>query len=538
MKNTFILLISIFSTWACSTSSISTLTPAQAKIASLTLKSNQSVGVFWIGESTPVTLSVDLKDDKGIIIANYAGKISYFANEKELTTNEFNTDIEGVYILKVQVENLTNSITYTVKSPQKELDKIAIVSSGFVNKYAVNQTMIDTKPELTVKGFDKIGVEVPIQKGLKTMIGTSEYNINSLTFDKAGTQKIIVSAYGKEADIIFEVRSPRTFEVIRIPLIFHFCLPTRYNPNATESDAAMQKKSLEQLKDDNYIKILNQVFRNQYEKDIASYDPNAQDSFIEFYLAETDPDGKPLQQKGVNLLNFTKPYQTGSNYDYSTPDVKEYLQNRENIVKKWNPNMYLNFFVEPFANNYGYSGAAADGGLDIDRKQFISSDFFKLPIVGSNIGYGTFYAKGLNTFIYLNGSTHFFSPNSNSSIERVIPHEIGHILGLPHTFGASSNCADKIHSDGLFDTPTSAYSTSIRDCSGVQFIQRNIMSYLFVENKQYFTYDQVTVMRATIEAGFNLPTPRNKGKSSGRISSENLERKGEVINCKSFNNVQ
>ena len=45
------------------------------------------------------------------------------------------------------------------------------------------------------------------------------------------------------------------------------------------------------------------------------------------------------------------------------------------------------------------------------------------------------------------------------------------------------------------------------------------MSYLSPMNI-YFTYDQVTVIRTWIEAGRYIPTPRNKGKSGGRIGVE------------------
>lgn len=488
-------------------------TPLKEKVALVTLKMSEATPTFWIGESNPITLSAELKNEKGTVITNYTGKISYFSNGVELNSSSFSPTNDGNYDLRVQVENITsaNSITITVKSPEKEINKI-VMTSGFYQKYAVWYTMIGTKPELTVKGFDKNGSEVPIQKGLKTTIGSTEITLNNLIFDKTGTQKIITSAYGKQADVTFEVRSPRTFEVVRLPLIFHFCQPGSYKYiNSTDTDKTMYDKAIQTLKGD-YINTLNKAFRNQYETDITTKDPNAQDTFIEFYLADTDPDGKPLTQKGVNILNFTKPNQSGTTYDYNSPEAKQYTQNRSDLLKKWSVNNYINVIFEPAANNYGYGGSASTSSLDINRTDYIPKEFFNLPSSTDknfNGTYGNIYPA-----ITINGFILFYGLDTNK-LSTTLPHEIGHFLGLPHTFAVG--CNENSHSDGLLDTPTSATSSSKSDCNNNNFIQQNIMSYLSPMNI-YFTYDQVTIMRTWIEAGRYIPTPQNKGKSGLRIN--------------------
>lgn len=539
MTRPLLFLIVLLFLFSCSKKNDAALTPIPKKVASVALKAIP-VNTFWIGESDGISLEVELKDDKGVLITNYSGKISYFANGTALTRNTLNPTTEGTYDIKAQVENIssTNAIILTAKSPQKELDKI-VMTSGFYQKYAVWHTMTGTKPELSVKGYDKNGIEIPIQKGLKAVIGSNEIALNSLTFDKAGTQKIVGSAYGKQAEMTFTVRSPRTFEVVKLPIVFHFCQPGPYRfPNSKETDETMFNKALEALKNEDYIKLLNQTFRNQYETDISQHDPNAQDTFIEFYLAETDPNGKPLAQKGVDLLNFTKPYQSGSTYDYSTPEAKLYFQNVQDVYRKWNPNQYLNVIVEPAADNYGYGGAAGGGGLDISRKSLVPAEFFDLPILNYTAvpSYSSFFTNANSPGISLNGYVHFFwaGATSGTRIVATLTHELGHILGLPHTFGQSSNCTDKIHSDGMLDTPTCADRNASNNCEGGAFTQKNTMSYLSNGIKTYFTYDQVTVMRARIEAGFNLPTPRNKGKSGGRIGEEDNGRyfgQTHIVTC-------
>lgn len=514
MIRPLLFLIVLFFSFSCSKTNDATLTPAQQKVASVTLKAI-STNTFWIGESDAITLTVELKDDKGATISNFSGKISYFVNGTALANNSFVPTAEGTYDIKAQVENInsTNTLNITVKSPQKELDKI-VMTSGFFQKYAVWHTMTGTKPELSVKGYDKNGIEIPIQKGLKAVIGSNDIALNSLTFDKAGTQKIVVSAYGKQAEMTFEVRGPRTFEIVRLPVVFHFCQPGSYKyVNSTETDKTMYDKAIQTLKGD-YINLLNKAFRNQYESNTATIDPNAQDTFVEFYLADIDPDGKPLAQKGVNILQFTKPFQSGTAYDYNTLEAKQYTQNRSDLLRKWNVNNYINIILEPAADNYGYAGSAATGGLDINRTAYIPKEFFNLPASTDknfNGTYGNIYPA-----ITVNGFILFYGLGENQ-LSTTLTHEIGHFLGLPHTFAAG--CNGSSHSDGLLDTPTSSTSSSKSDCNGNNFIQKNIMSYLSPMNI-YFTYDQVTVIRTWIEAGRYIPTPRNKGKSGGRIGVE------------------
>lgn len=531
MKQLFLLTILFATILSCSKTDNSTPTPAQQKVASVILKAISS-NTFWLDESDAITLTVELKDDKGANISNYSGKISYFVNGTALANNSFLPTTEGNYEIKTQVENInsTNTLNIIVKSPQKELDKI-VMTSGFYQKYAVWHTMTGTKPELLVKGYDKNGIEIPIQKGLKAVIGANEIALNSLAFDKTGTQKIVVSAYKKQTDVTFIVRSPRTFEVVRLPIIFHFCQPGPYKyPNSTETDKTMYDKAIQTLKGD-YINTLNKAFRNQYETDITTKDPNAQDTFIEFYLADTDPDGKPLAQKGVNLLQFTRPYQSGTTYDYNTPEAKQYTQNRSDLLKKWTVNNYINIIFEPAANNYGYAGSASVSGLDINRTEYIPKEFFNLPSSTDknfNGTYGNIYPA-----ISINGFILFYGLDGNK-LSTTLPHEIGHFLGLPHTFAVG--CDEKSHSDGLLDTPTSATSASKSDCNNNNFIQQNIMSYLSPMNI-YFTYDQVTIMRTWIEAGRNIPTPRNKVKSGGRIGIEENTKYFEQTNIVTCNGL-
>ncbi|GGD67339.1 hypothetical protein GCM10011514_34280 [Emticicia aquatilis] len=527
MKKTFLALILLTFALACTKPDA-----GLQSVSSISLKISESAGVYWIGESEPISLNAELIDNKGNIISNYAGEITYFANDKELSSNIYRFEDEGSFTFKAKLGNRLSSESniFTVKNPKKELNKI-VIESGFVNKYAVTQTILNSVPELRVKGFDNKGNEIPIKKGLKAKNNNEAIDLNNLIFSKKGTQDISVNAYGKETNIKFEVRSPRTFDLIKIPIIFHFC------PPYSKTDEIAYKKALETLQND-YINYVNQIFRNQYETDIRQHDPNAQDTFIEFFLAETDPDGNKLEQKGVNILPFSRPQQTSIIYDWSSQEAAEYFQKRDNLIRRWNPNLYLNVILEPFNNNYGYAGIAFDAAFDKSREKLIPTEFFDLPLANYNgfFGYHSIYIKETDMpFIALNGYLHI----SPLSTENTLIHEIGHILGLPHIFGNSTECRDAIHSDGLLDTPTVSNGKVVTNCDGIAFTQRNVMGYFPTDKKFYFTYDQVTVMRARIIAGLNLPTPNNKAKAGRKIgldANASYFKQRNMIKCNGFAN--
>ncbi len=457
MKHIFHLSLIVL-TIACSKTDT---TPVQQKVASVTLKTI-STNTFWIGESDAITLNVELKDDKGATISNFSGKISYLVNGTALTSNTLNPTTEGTYDIKAQVENIssTNAIILTAKSPQKELDKI-VMTSGFYQKYAVWHTMTGTKPELSVKGFDKQNNEIPIQKGLKALIGTSEVTINTLTFDKAGTQKIVASAYGKQADMTFEVRSPRTFEVVRLPIVFHVSKGLNIPSNADILTGKLMEK-------------LNATYRNKLPPYKGEAHPNQCDTFIEFDLVTEAPDGTKLKNAGINFLPYTLNNKVQSIW---WPQLTA-------VTSVWSVNKYINIFVYP--DSSGIGGSSSGTYLDIEFKKSLSEEMKKLPIIDFYTGVTVSYSSTFN-------SANSWSINNLTSIHLgissfinsgyYVAHEIGHQLRLRHTFefGCDKPNLFNREGDGCFDTPIhkanfpSDYSRV--NCSEQKFTSANCMDY-------------------------------------------------------------
>lgn len=514
----FILTI-IFLNFSCQKENVS-IVPSNVKISSISLKISKPAGTFWINESDALELSIDAKDEQGKIYSNYSGKVSYFANGVELSSNKYDFAQEGEVEFKAKINEVesTNSAKYLVKNPAKELEKL-VLSNTFYSKYSVLHALVGTTPNLALKGFDKNNTEIPVQKGLKATIGNESVNLENFAFQKAGTQKIVMNAYGKQIETTFEVRQPRTFDVVRIPIMFHFCQPSPYtHPTTKQTDAQFIELGIEQLNNGKALEQLNAMFRNQFVKNVQELDPNAADTFIEFYLADKDPQGNPLKEKGINRLNFTRPYiPVESPYVYDEAQ-RQYEIKLANELSKWNPNAYFNVVVENFGN-WNYAGIAKMPMMDNNRKSLVPQEFFNLPYINTTIdklAWGNTNTRIFSDHVRLQGAIKLLTQTPGVDgrlyVSSTLAHEIGHALGLQHTFGLQENCNDSYHSDGLFDTPRQVSANYETSCDGIKFVQRNLMNYMSSDLRGYFTYDQVTVMRSRIEAAFNLPTPRNKGK--------------------------
>ena len=500
-----------------------TQTKTDIKPSAVTLIASRVKGPYWVNESEPFALSVDVKDEKGNLISNYRGAVTYFANGVELPSNKYTFEKEGEFEFKAVVNGVESAVStkYLVKNPATALEKL-VLTNTFYSKYVVSHTMVGTSPNLTLKGFDKNNVEIPIKKSIKASIGNENITLENYVFQKTGTQKIILNAYGKQIETTFEVRQNRTFDVVRIPIMFHFCQPSPYTHPATkQTDAQFMELGIEALKNGKKLAQLNAMFRNQFVKE--DIDPNAADSFIEFYLAETDPQGNPLKEKGINRMSFTRPYiPVDAPFVYDDAQ-RNYDVTLANELSKWNPNAYFNVVVENMGN-WNYAGIAKMPMMDNNRKSQVPPEFFNLPIINTTIdklAWGNSNTRIFSDHVKLQGGIKLLteSPGVDGklSINGTLAHEIGHALGLQHTFGMQENCQDQNHSDGLLDTPRQVSANYETSCDGIKFAQRNMMNYMYTDTRGSFTYDQVTVMRSRIEAAFNIPTPKNKGKSNVRV---------------------
>jgi PKD repeat protein len=243
-------------------------------------------------------------------------------------------------------------------------------------------------------------------------------------------------------------------EPLIIPIVFHV-LHDNGNGNISEA----------QLND--AVRVLNLDLRRQNADTTdtrALFEPFAADISVEFRLAKLDPNG--FCTNGITRHN------KGS-FSYDARDGVK--RNSTGGVNAWPVNKYFNIWV---VNSIQGSGGE---GITLGYAQFPYPGFG-----GINATYGIVARQD-----YLG------TIGTSNDDGRMLTHEVGHCLGLFHTFqgGCSSNCS--AGGDYICDTPPSSESTfgcnfnqnSCVDPSSDPYPGENVDQ---IEN--YMSYDNCTNM--------------------------------------------
>jgi hypothetical protein len=185
------------------------------------------------------------------------------------------------------------------------------------------------------------------------------------------------------------------------------------------------------------------------------------DTNVEFVLADTDPDGNPAT--GINRYTSSKWYNDKGNYAAAIG---------------WDPNRYLNIYTNTAGGNLGYAYVPSGGGV-------VGQSFDGVRILWSSFG--------LNAPI---------GPPYN--LGRTTTHEVGHYLGLYHTFQGGCASASGCNSNGdlICDTnPESGpnYSSCTRSSCGSVDPTHNYLDYSDDICMFEFTEEQSRRMRCTLE---------------------------------------
>lgn len=246
-----------------------------------------------------------------------------------------------------------------------------------------------------------------------------------------------------------------------IPVVFHVL----HSGQATGSGSNVSDATL--------IAAIDQVNKDFQRKgsDTTTIDPLFEplyvNSKIHFKLAKKDPQGNCTNGIVRHYDENTAWTQTNIyNYKYSTVGTNN-----------WNPQSYLNIYI---VDAIIPAGEVAGGGTIVGYTYLPGSS----PNVGSDaIVYDANFLSGVNSL-------------------RSLSHEIGHWLGLSHTFGGSNNAGVVCGNDDIDDTPATAgyYSTcpnflTLNDsCQpGTRPNMQNIMDYSGCP--KMFTQGQIEKMR-------------------------------------------
>jgi hypothetical protein len=233
------------------------------------------------------------------------------------------------------------------------------------------------------------------------------------------------------------------------------------------------------------IEVLNEDYRRRNADTFKTRDlfkPIATDAHIEFYLADTDPDGNPSTgitrtQASPGFLGFN-PFQ--DNAKSAATGGKD----------PWPTDRYLNIWVCNILNGLGVLGYAFPPSNAPGWPQGSSTDSAKqgvvlhYPVVGRN------YPTPIDATV----------AGGRSAV-----HEIGHYLGLRHIWGDGDCTQD----DGISDTPLSdaahqqTCDTTDNSCpdSPTDFpdMIENYMDYSDDRCLNMFTREQVEIMHAMLQ---------------------------------------
>jgi hypothetical protein len=205
------------------------------------------------------------------------------------------------------------------------------------------------------------------------------------------------------------------------------------------------------------IDVLNEDFR------ALPGSPGApgSDAMIHFELASVDPNGNPTS--GITYSINTTWFNDGGQYWNALA---------------WDPNRYLNVYTNDATGSFGYVPAVPQsGGVGLASDRVV----LYWQVVGKNAPYGPPHHMG-----------------------RTATHEIGHYLGLFHTFqgGCSTsgcnNAGDLICDTNAALAPTFGCPQSKFGCSGSEPVH-NYMDYTDDACVWEFTSEQILRMRCTLE---------------------------------------
>jgi hypothetical protein len=268
---------------------------------------------------------------------------------------------------------------------------------------------------------------------------------------------------------------------ITIPVVVHVVHRTQDAIGANTNISNAQIEDQLRILNEDFSKT-NPEFPNPPRNTFISYAGNPE---LEFCLATIDPNGNPTT--GITRTATTK---TGWDYNTESNDMK---QASTGGIDNWAPLRYLNIWVCNISSSG--SGGQTLGYAYLPGLQASNSQSWKDGLVVDYQYFGT------------TGSV------SSSSDGRTTTHEIGHYLGLSHTFCESGGCCDNDDSN-VDDTPATDgiyfgsvnTNTNNNSCNDLNYgfsndlidMDENYMAYS--SNTWMFSNGQVTAMLNVLNA--------------------------------------
>jgi|GEM_PF-527765 len=299
--------------------------------------------------------------------------------------------------------------------------------------------------------------------------------------EQNGLQVLSQLAYQERQNTSTEEQSGRA--VRTIPVIFHVIYDTQSATNVSNTviNSLLQRLNEDFRKNNSLIGNIRPAFTG-----VAS------DAQIEFCMATKDPSGNTLTTPGINRRQTTVTYfnpngSTGVNDATGNVGGANAMKGATYGAATWDRSKYLNIWICDITNgqSFGVAGYA----------------YAPQGTTSAGLPPATWDGVVLDYNIGVEGGA-----------SRTVSHEVGHYLGLHHTFGddditACSTAASE--DDGFSDTPLikgpfhgsysscSGSATTAPSCTSGQLWQyENLMDYGFCESM--FTTQQANHMNSVL----------------------------------------
>lgn len=325
----------------------------------------------------------------------------------------------------------------------------------------------------------------------------------------------------------------------KLPVIFHVL----YKDVADKKQHVSADRLAEILGHVNYL-----YQGNYYNTDIGS----SENINVRFVLASHDERGNKLATPGVEYVKWNGSYPI---------DHLDFMNNNEKGYSKylWEPNDYINVMVYNFAPEsdegevtlgVSHLPFTLEGVNETDGLQTL--DDGKANISKKNLSFA--YCVSINSLYIDYQSDRYTNPDHNFKggtlaqlqldVNHTLAHELGHYLGLLHTFSeeqddegnyVSGSCTD---TDYCTDTPSydrpdymrslslilnssEGKSVSFRDlagrtdCNGGSFFSTNILDYSYTYGFE-FTPQQKARMRRILYNSPLMPGPKQRLRTGSR----------------------
>ncbi len=269
-------------------------------------------------------------------------------------------------------------------------------------------------------------------------------------------------------------------EIYQLPLVVHVLHDGENIGEGTNiSDERIQRQ----------IEILNEDFRRKSGTRGFNDHPDGGDTEIEFILAKQDPEGNATTGILRKQLIIDDIPDTVPNFEYEKYAFFSY----------WNSEDYINVWVVSYPDDLTNIVLGKATGPDSDLG---GDDLFEKPLPGG--------AEG----IIINWA-HFGESNIHGKhgLGRTLTHEMGHYLGLLHTWGGG----DCETNDFCDDTPAVDEVVNADEpyigCGGELVLVTNYMNYSSDAIMNIFTKDQIGRMRYILQ---------NSARRNSLLSSKGL----------------